>query len=205
MSNQTVSQQLLRLENAKHDHSRQRGLQCGPTAFCTQWKKLRVIPSNLMNPCHKFCPGRRQGGCWHRARVWGCTLQGPEETAGCQALCEKLVNQQSVDALCRKVSPCLQGLTSPHSPPQAQVNRADMGAVGSCCEVVRVQGSTIPQTSQDSTARHTFNKPQVGCWEHRASDRQDPCQLVVHIPEKETQSWKTELPLVGLICRNQMP
>lgn len=88
----------------------------------------RPIPPNLMNPCHKFCPGSGRGGCWHRAKRRGAALRGPEETAGRQALCKELVNQQSVKAPCRRDSPASRVSRGPG----AQVNTGRRG--GGCSE-----------------------------------------------------------------------
>lgn len=57
---------------------------------------------------------------------------------------------------------------------------------------MKVQGSLWKLPERVLHAALSINKHQAGCWEDRASDREDPCQLGAHIPEgRPTQGRKS--------------
>lgn len=75
LSNQNISKQL-RSDNAKLTtwvcSASRRACNAVRLHSAHRGRTSLSVPPNLMNPCHKFCPGSRPGGCWHWAKGRGC-------------------------------------------------------------------------------------------------------------------------------------
>lgn len=75
LSNQNVSKQL-RSENARLTtwvcSASRRAYNAVRLHSARRGRTTPCVPPNLMNPCHKFCPGSQRGGCWDWAAGRGC-------------------------------------------------------------------------------------------------------------------------------------
>lgn len=97
------------------------------------------VPPNLMNPRHKFCPGRRQGGCWHKAKGRGCRFTRARGDSRPPSLLQEASKSAVSGSSVQKRQPHHQRLTGP----RAQVNGGRGGR--ECSESPAAMGSWGPR------------------------------------------------------------